>query len=309
MAPKTFSLPHLDAAENFFFARELEHIETEMLETKLVPLIGRSLVPTQGNIDPTAETYTYRVMTSFGKAQRIKDMTGDLPRANVDAVEHSSPMVSYGSAFEYSVDEVAAAARLGRSLDRARAQAAKKALDLQLESVIQTGDSAAGLGGLLNVTSADTFTPSTKAAGGLTWAVATADEILDDVASMITQVVNNTKGVERPTRLLLPVDSFELIKHKPRSTLSDTTILNFILSTNPGLQVMPWYALATAGAGSTRRSVAYDPTLVNVRLLMSREFEQRAPEQKGFGYVVNCRIKTGGVISEYPKSICYGDGI
>lgn len=306
----TFNSPHLDAAENVFFQRELEQILTEQFDIKHAGLKARALLPVDNSIDPGAETITYEQFDSLGKAKRISDYADDLPMVNVNGNQYSQRMQSYGAAFGYSIQEVRAAATAGKALERMRAMAARKVLDQQLDLVASVGDSTAGLVGLLGLSNVTTNTLGTKAAGGTTWAVATADEILRDLNGIIRQVVVDTKEVERPTRILLPTDQYELIKSKPRSTTSDTTILGMFLDTNPGVEVMSWERLAGAGAGGTTdRMVAYDPNILNVRLLMAVEFEQLPPQQRNMSFVVNCHMRTGGVISPYPKSVAYGDGL
>ena len=37
--------------------------------------------------------------------------------------------------------------------------------------------------------------------------------------------------------------------------------------------------------------------------------EKLPPEQRNFGYVINCESKCAGVIVYYPMSVAYGDGI
>lgn len=301
--------PHLDAAENVFFQRELEQILTEQFDIKHAGLKARQLVPVDNSIDPGVETVTYDQFDSLGKAKRISDFSGDLPMVNVSGLQFSQRMQSYGAAFGYSLQEVKAASAARKPLERMRAMAARKTLDLQLDDVAAVGDSTAGLKGLLGLSSTTSFTLGTKGAGGLTWAVATPAEILADLSGIVTQVVADTKEVERPTRIILPTSQFELIKNTARSSTSDTTVLNFFLSTNPGIEVMSWERLAGAGAGSVDRMVAYDPNVMNVRLLMAVEFEQLPPQQKNMAFVVNCHMRTGGVIAPYPKSVAYGDGL
>lgn len=304
-----FNSPHLDAAENVFFQRELEQILTEQFDIKHAGLKARQLVPVDNSIDPGVETVTYDQFDTLGEAKRISDFSDNLPMVNVSGLQFSQRMQSYGAAFGYSLQEVKAAASARKPLERMRAMAARKSLDLQLDNIASVGDTTAGLRGLLNLASPTSFTLGTKGAGGLTWAVATADEILADLSGIVTQVVVDTKEVERPTRIVLPTAQFELIKNKARSTTSDTTVLSFFRDTNPGIEVMSWERLAGAGAGSVDRMVAYDPNIMNVRLLMAVEFEQCPPQQRNMAFVVNCHMRTGGVIAPYPKSVAYGDGL
>lgn len=303
-----YNLPHLDAAENVFFQRELEQILTEQFDIKYAGLKARQLVPVNNNIDPGTESVTYRSFESVGAAKLISDYSADFPSVNVKGTESTSIIKSYGASFHYSIQELRAGARNGRGLDRMRAASARKVLDLALDNVASTGDSAASLKGLLNQSSTLTFTLGTKTAGGLTWAVATSDEIIADLFGIVNKIRVDTKEVENPTRILLPTAMHTIAASKPRSSTSDVTVLNFFKMSNPGIEVMPWERLTGAGSGATNRIVAYDPQAMNVQLLMAVEYEQMVPEPRNMSYVVNCHMRTGGVIAPYPQSICYADG-
>jgi hypothetical protein len=301
---------HLDAAESVFFARELETILSEQFSEKLAPLKGKTLLPVDNSIPSTDEIVTYREYKSFGKAKRMQDAGDDVPLANTTGSETQQRMQTYASAFGYSIDEIAKAAKEGRPLERSRADAARKVLDLQLDDVAAIGDATANLKGLLTLSTTNTYTvPTTGTGSSALWSTKTADQILTDLNGIVTKVVVDSKETERPTRIVLPTSQYELVKNTARSANSDTTILKYFLDNHPGTEVLSWERCAGAGSGSTDRMVAYDPNPLNLRLLMSLEFEMLPPQQKNFFFKINCRMKTGGVISPYPKSICFGDGI
>lgn len=316
MTTKTLNLPHLDTGENAFFARELEQISLELFDVRYAPMKSSLFVPMDSNVDPGAESWTYTQFSKLGAAKIITSFADDFENVNISGVQFNQVIHSYGDSFNFSIHELRAAAKAGRPLERMRAEAAKKALDVKTDEILSIGDTTHGLNGLLTLSSTNTYTPSTKASGGTAWldavtgaTLATSDEILADLNGMVTQVVTSTLETERPTLILLPTAQYELITNKPRSSVSDTTVKSFFLDTHPGIRIESWYRLTTAGSGSTPRAVAYDPTMLNVRALMPIMFEQQAPQLVNMSYKVNCHMRTGGVITPYPKSICYMDGI
>jgi hypothetical protein len=338
-----YNLPHLDAAENVFFQRELEMILREQFDIKYAVLKGKQFVPVDNSIDPGAESVTWRQFDMAGKAKRIKDHSADLPLVNAQGKEFTSPMVSYGDAFEYTLDELRAAAKVNRPLERARAMAARKVIDQQVDAVIATGDADALLDGFLNRNDcqgqnnlnlsatpligetkvattgagnlADPSGAADAGAGGASslWVNKTADQIIADVNLLIANMATRTKDVEHVRRVVIPVNPYSLIASTPRSTISDTTILSFLEAAHPGVEFASWERLALQGVAiasvGTNRMVGYDPDPMNLRVLVSIEFEQLAPQLENFAYKVNCRCKMGEVISPYPKSIIYADGI
>lgn len=306
-APAYVAQPHLDAAENVFFQRELEEIDLQAKDVKYAKLKGRQLVPTK-SVGPATETYTYRQFDKRAKPAPMIDLADDLPMANVKGAEFSFNLRSYGLAFQYSRDEIRAAQKVGIPLDTDRATAVREGLAQYLDAVCATGDSTFGLKGLLNLASTETYNTPTGAAGGKNWFgtnAKTPDEIIADLNGMKRQVITNSKEVESPKRLLLATDLHEFISNTPRSSTSDTTILKWWQGNNPDVMIERWERCAGAGTGSSRRTVMYDPA--NLYLLMAIEYEQLAPQERNFVYVVNARLKTGGVVCPYPKSVIYGD--
>jgi hypothetical protein len=299
---------HLDSGEQLFFSRELENISAELFEVPVQALKALQLVPAFTALDVTDELFTYRVWDYSGDASRIKDWSEDAPPANTFGTETSQKLVSFGSSFNYSIDEIKASARYNRPLDRTRAMAARNIISQRLDKIAFQGDST-DLKGFANLSGTLAYTPVTKTAGGLTWAVATSDELLADLNGMCKKVTVDTNEVEHVSRIVLPTSQYELIKTKPRSTTSDTTVLKFFQDTNPGVEVTSWVKLAGAAAGPLDRAIGYNPDPHKVRLLLPMAFEQLPAREKGMGWVVNCRMKTGGVIAPFPKSIVYADGI
>ncbi len=308
--PKQLNMPHLDAAENAFFLRELENISKKMLNVKYASLKGRLMVPTDNEgLSAGHMSHTYRVWDSKGEAKRIADMSDDLPAVNIFGSENTQRLQAYGVSYNFSLDEIAAAAQAGRPLESDRAAVARKVLEQKIDAIAALGDSAAGLTGLLNLTGTATCTPGNKAAGGTTWAVATADEILLDLNKAKREMRVDTKEIESPTRIVLPTAQYEIISSKRVSTVSDTTVLGFFKANNPEIEILSWERLAGAGGASDDRALVYSPSPENLKLLMALEFTQQPPQARNMAFVVNCWVKTGGVICPFPKSVSYMDGI
>lgn len=298
----------MDAADSLFFERELESISSMAAEQQYAELMGLQLVPVE-MIDPGSQLYTFRMFDMLGEAKRVASAGDDLPLVNAKGEEESYKVYRYGAAFDYDVDEIKAARLAGRSVDAMRALAAQRVLAQKLDEIIAVGDSGVGMKGLSNLASANSETASTKAATGTAWINnATADEIIKDFGLMMRKVIGDSKGVERPTRVLLPLEQLEWISTQPRSSTSDTTIKKFVEETM-NIKVMGWEKLKTAGSGSVTRAIAYNPDITKVRCVVAHNFEMEAPEPRNFRVVVNCALKTAGVVSPYPKSVLYMDAI
>ena len=55
--------------------------------------------------------------------------------------------------------------------------------------------------------------------------------------------------------------------------------------------------------------VAYNRDKRYVRMMISQRFRQQPPEWRALTFYTLCSAKTAGVLSPYPLSISYGDGI
>lgn len=303
------AVPHLDAAENVFFKRQLEEIAAESFDPKYAKLIGRMMLPTK-SLSAGAETYTYRSFDKRAKAAPMVDMGDDLPLVNAVGTEYTFALRSFGLAFHYTRDEIQAAAKGGFALERERASACRDGLAQYLDDVCLSGDSTFGLKGLTNLSSTNTYSvPADGTGSSKAFADKTPAQILRDMNALVSTVKVATKDIESPTRIVLPIAAYEHISATARSDNSDVSILNYFKMNRPGVEVMSWEKLSTAGSGGVSRAVAYDPKASNLHLLMAIEYEQLAPQERNFNYIVNARLKTGGVVSPYPKSILYADGV
>lgn len=301
----------LDAAESTFFARELEQIRAKNYNVKYAQLKGLSFVPVDNSLDPAVETVTYRQWDQVGVAKFVASYASDFPRADVSAVEFTSKIKSIGASYGYNVQEIRAARREGRPLDSMKATAAKRSIDQLIDTVCQTGDSSTGLKGLLNQANALTYTiPNDGAGATLTWSTKSSDQVARDMHTAARYIVETTKEVEQPDTIILPLTSFGYISTTRMSTIDSTTILEYFLKTSPYITtVASWQALETAGSGSTKRMVVYRRDPDALQFLLPVAFEQFPPEQRGLEYITYCHARIGGVVTYYPLSICYADGI
>jgi hypothetical protein len=314
MAPRSYNLPKLDAAENIFFARELEQIRARSYDIKYAERKIRMLVPVDNSIDPGAEVVTYSQYDRVGVAKIISSYAEDLPRADVKGKQFSVTVKGLGSSYGFSVQEIRAARMAGKPLDARKADAARQAIEDKIDSIGASGDAATGLVGLLNIANAQTYTITAGAGGQTTWNTGatpkTGLEVIKDMNSAVHTIVTTTKEAEKPDTMLLPVDKYAYIASTPLQAGSDTTILQFFLRNSPYItSVEPWDKLTGAGAGPTNRMMVYRRDPDALQLVIPQEFESFPPEQEGLNSVIACHARTAGVQCYYPMSVLYADGI
>lgn len=309
-----FRFDNMDASENAFFARQLEHIRPGVFEVRYAELIATSLVPINTSVHPGAEVFTYRAYDQVGKAQLASDLSKTGARADVFAKpEVTSPIRSMKGSYGYSIQEARAAMMAGLDLDPRKARAARRAIAQLMDDVLLLGDGTApylGLYGLFALVGTHTYTVPNGDAGDTEWSTKTADEVVADLHGIANGIVTNSKDVHQPDTLLLPLTSYQEISQRRMGDGSTMTILQFFLANSPYIKsVIPVVKLETAGSGGVKRMVAYkkDPDMVEG--IVPVAFEQLAPQFDGYEVLTHCHGRIGGVVTYYPKSISYGDGI
>ena len=298
-----------DALETVFIARELVSVETAVYEKKYPEFKGRSLVPKKAL--PEGATFaSYTEQDEYGSARIISSGADDLPRAEVSRAETLVQIYTVANSYAYTTMELKKAAFARMSLDAAKAMAARRIMEQKIDSLLQTGDAAYGMKGLLNQTGTNTYVVPNGGLGSPLWTQKTSDEILTDLNAMANAASNATNGIEYPDVLVLPIDKYDLISQKPRSSTSDTTVKEFFLGNSQYIkEIIPWWPCKTAGTGGVSRAVAYRRDIEALWYYMPQEFQAMAPQIQKLEYLIPCTADYGGVHVRLPKSITYADGI
>ena len=214
-----------------FFARELDFIKAQTYDVLYPEFNALKLFPVSSEVDIGAETVTYYSYDRNGFAKIIHNYATDLPRADVKGIPTTSPIYSIGASYGYSVQEMRASRMAGKSLDVRKGDSAKYAIDRRINEIAWAGDADNKLVGVLTPTNnVPLFTLPMNAAGTSSRFVnKTPQECLDDVAAILAYVDRITMSVEQPDTLALPADAWNYLAHTPRSDVSDTSIMKWIL--------------------------------------------------------------------------------
>ena len=262
-----------------------------------------------------AQSITYAQFEETGLARVIESYADDLPRADIRGKEYTSPVKSIGVSYGYSVQEIRAAIYVGRSLTQRQANAARRANDQKINRLAWFGDNTYRILGLINNTNIPAnFVANTGVGATTQWVNKTPDQILYDMNFLANSIPTLTKGVEMPNTLLLPVAQYTLIASTPRSTVSDTTILEYFIQNNPFITTVDWVP-ELAGAGPvvmgvpTDIMIAYDKNPDKLTMEIPMPFTQYPPQERGLEFVVPCESRYGGIIIYYPLSLSIGEGI
>jgi hypothetical protein len=249
---------------------------------------------------------TYEQFDEVGLARIGSHKSDKPPRVDVSVAEFTRPVRPVEASYGWTVQEIKSAAMAKRNLNQRRGRACRRAIERKLDEVAAIGAPLVGIPtGALNNGDVDI-----NASAGSWVAPAAADTIILEVATMWSDIVDDTNEVETADTLVLPGREWAHIATTPRSTTSDTTILDFIRKSFPDLtNISSWYRLSTAGAGGVRRGWMYqrrDDILANE---LPNDYEQLPVQPDGMQYVVYAFASTAGAVYYYPLAAHYLDGI
>ncbi len=305
------SVNRLDTGERAFFSRQLEHTKTKTYDTKYAPLKAMMLLPVSMEASNGDALITYRSFSKVGRAAFISDFANDLPPVDVFGEEVTIKVKDIGVKYQYSIMEIRRAQRGNLDLDTKRVRAAQRAVDELLNRVAWTGDTKTGLQGFLNHPNITEYTVPAGASTTKTWVTKTPDEIVADMAGIVSDgVINPTNGKESPNILLLPISQYEYIQNTRMGGSSDTTIMTFFMKNNQHIEMIDWLPeLKGIGAGGTDRMIVYPMDSDTLTFEVPQMFEIMEEDKKGMAYEVPCHAQTAGMFVYYPQAVAYGDGI
>ena len=310
---------NLDAQESAFFARELEFVKSRSYDVLYPEYTAKSLFPVSAEAGSGAEQITYEQYDRVGLMKVIASYADDLPRSDVKGEEFTTPVRSIGGSYGYNVQEIRASQMAGKGLSQRKADATRQAYEQEVNDIAWFARPAskkyAGLTGFLYNSNTTKSSPTT---GNWIAGSATADQIIQDVSEAITLVRTNTKGVERPDTVRFPIAEYGHIATTPRSSTSDTTILEFLRKVHPGVDFgqeglveLSGVSPAPSGGSPATQSVmiVYKRDPMKLTLEIPQPYEQFPAQERNLEYVIPAHGRIGGVIIYYPLSVNIVEGI
>uniref|UniRef100_A0A6H1ZNG1 Putative major capsid protein n=1 Tax=viral metagenome TaxID=1070528 RepID=A0A6H1ZNG1_9ZZZZ len=293
----------IGAGGGVWFSRQLEMIEQRILRAKRPPQNGLAYFAVKGDVPEGAETFTRRMYEHTGQAKMVGSYSDDLPSAHVSAMpEESVKLKRVGASFSYNIDELAAvdmAQRNGQTIDlpTERGIAARTMIEEKLNDVVWNGSAEAGLYGVLNH-------PGVPRLNLLVASTAAHDTVFAAVAGAFQQIKSNTRGVEKPNRIILSEKVYNLLQVKLR-TNTDTTLLDILAkSVNiPRTNILDAWELDAAGDGGFDAMICDRKDELVMAHVISVLFRQEPVERQNLSYKINCTAKSGGMMASYPHGM------
>lgn len=301
----------LDADQAVFFARQLESIKARSYDVKYADLQFRNLFPVSNEAGPGARHITYHSFDQTGMAKILASgMARDLPRADIGGREVSIPVRELGISVGYTVGEIRAASRAGLPLDARKMGAAIRGNEQKLNDIAWNGDDNSGLLGVFNHPNLPVGNVINGAGGTPEWTTKTPDEILFDLNDIVNDIFTLSRMRERANTVLLPPAQYAYIASTARSSVSDTTILEYFLQNNPFVQeVLPVNEIEGAGTGGADIMIAYNRSPDTMQFEIPMELIWHPEQREGLEILIPAECSTGGLNVYYPVAVSIREDI
>ena len=210
-----------------FGQRDLEFVESQVMEHAYAPLDGSLLTPYDMSVADYFLDITGKTAIAGGRPTLVGTSTTQIPNVDLGHSEKTWPFRQYAIGAAWSQRELRAAAAMGQSLDTDGAVAANQALFTQINDVVFFGDASAGLKGFFG----DSDVPRTEATGGLN-SSSTSQECVDILNELVNSPNEQSENVERVNRLALSSRAYQYLSGNPMSADNPISILNQFLMNN-----------------------------------------------------------------------------
>lgn len=297
---------------NLYAARQLESVSNKLQIKRYPQFKQRLLFPLNTEVASGAETYTYYFIEELGYAKIIADYSSDWPRISLLGKSFTAKIRGIGNQYGWNFQEMRNAMMANTNISDTKAMAAKRANSQMERDIAFFGDSEYDLVGLFNHPNVPSGTAAADGtAGATTFASKTPEQILRDMNACANDIVTDTKEVEQPDTMLMPIEQYNLVASTPFSTTNAATILSVFLASNPYIKnVIPCDQCNSVSAyAGDDVMVAYRRAEDVVRLVVPQDFEILTEEAGDVRWEYKAHQRCGGLEIRLPLAFNVVRGI
>jgi len=191
--------------------------------------------------------------------------------------------------------------------------------DKAIDRNVYSGFRKAGSTGLVNTSyiTRSAAAPHTSGGSDTQWQYKTADEILNDINSVISGLWqdNDCSGDALPNHILIPVEQFGMLVTRKVSDDSERSILTYVLENNIATQqggeliISPCKWCKQAGTSRSDRMVVYMNRVDRICFNLTQPLRRMAMEYGNMRYKIPYISQFSEVRFLYPSTVRYLDGI
>lgn len=298
-----------------FLTNNLQAVQSEIEEIFYLDFRLNEFVPIITNIPEGATTYSYRVVDRVGTGTFISNDGTNARSAGVSARNVPYNLEYAGIIAEWTLEDLRRAVFGGISLDTETLKAATEGAMDHIELVGLLGDPDYGFTGLVNNPDV------TTAAAAAVWSTLTADQLVSEIQTRVTQVIIQTneivgRVIKSSMDIYLPVAQADLIFNTKLSVDADKTVWEYVSMNNlwtkytgKPLTLHIVAELNGAGAGSSDRMIVgqNDTRVMEMAIpIMPRVI---TTINKGFSISAPMEYKISGLNVKRPGTMLYVDSI
>ncbi|MEI6806684.1 MAG: major capsid family protein, partial [Myxococcaceae bacterium] len=201
----------LDGRQVAFLENQLEHIKSQTYDIQYPALKARLFIPVSNDIPNGAASFTYQSWDEFGRAELISSYGDDFKRVGVGVKEFVGSIKSVGASYAYSIEDLRRSAFSGANLDSRLARAARNAIEFELDHLAAFGHKDSQLFGFLS----NPNVPAKKTTAWFGQQPKDTRKILDDLAGMVSDIIDRTEEVHAPDTILMPTKHYAYLAQTP----------------------------------------------------------------------------------------------
>ena len=303
-----------------FLMKELERVDQKIYE----PLTGTDWprdmpVITGGGLTESivAVDVTYG---STGRDQHnlIFDATNDIPVIQADLSQSIARCFNFAEYLSFSVLEREKMRSVGRDPEAFLNKGIRLHCDKIIDQNVYTGFTRVSSTGLVNNPRImRVSSPATGTGNSSKWADKTADQILDDINTLIAGVwkVCDCSSDALPDHILVPVEQFGLLVTRKVSDDSERSILTYVLENNltnqqgGHLVISPCKWLSGAGSNYADRMVCYINSPDKICFNLTQPLRRMDTEYAEMRIKIPYIAQFSEVRFLYTQTVRYMDGI
>lgn len=294
---------------NAFLVPQLLTVEqgVYMIKYPLADYAEYMPVDTQGTIWSAGSIYYSGDIA--GKPEWFDAAADDMPYADASRTMFLQENWMAGIGYKWNRLDLERGQQLGVNVLADKANAATTSAERFIHKTAMLGDGLKFATGFINNPLATTVTAGAAITAG---SAATSDVAVINTA--LTSVEANTNETYRADTVALPTSTYNILASKPM-TNTGMSVLAYLQSNSVigPANIKRTFRLETAGAGSTKRMIAYANTRDVHRFHLpggGHQLFNTQPFQKGpFSWEVPGLMAIGGYENRIPKAITFTDGI
>lgn len=301
-----------------FLLNQTMRIEREAYAIQYADIQYPQIVPVDTAGPEWIKGVTYYSSDMVGRASWFAARGQDVPHAEVLREKFETIVGMAAIGYDYDLEELAVAEMQGIQLRADKAAAARRASEEFIDKVALSGDTTKGFTGVFNNPAVTAGAAAATGTGStVTWSTKTADNILADINTVLTNQFNTSFGIEMANTLLLPYSRLNFISTMRIDQYNTMTVLQWMEQNNiytrqtgQPLLIRGLFGLDTAGSGGTARMVAYRRAPEVLVMQQPMPFQFLPPwQQAPLLFEVPGIMRLGGVDVRRPAAMRYTDGI